>query len=62
MVLGKLPALVEGLGGGCLDIFSLNCHFSLLTPSFWEAARYRLQYCLKGPLRVHHCVKSGWGT
>ena len=66
MVLGKLPmpghptnwivvgqgltALTVGAGGGCLDIFSLVCRFSLLSPSLWETARYRLKYCLKGPL------------
>ena len=66
MVLGKLPvpgrptvwiivgqgptALAGGAGGGCLDIFSLVYHFSFLTPSLWETARYRLKYCLKGPL------------
>ena len=38
-----------GRGGGCLDIFSLICHFSFLSPSLWETARYRLKYCLKGP-------------
>ena len=37
-------------GGSCLDIFSLVCHFSFLSPSLWETARYRLKYCLKGPL------------
>ena len=29
--------------------FSLVYHFSFLTPSLWEMARYRLKYCLKGP-------------
>ena len=64
MVLGKLPvpgrpiiwitvgqgptALTVGVGGGRLDIFSLACPFSPLSP--WETARYRLKYCLKGPL------------
>ena len=43
-------ALAVGAGGGCLDIFTLICHFSSLSPSLWEAARYRLKYCLKGPL------------
>ena len=43
-------ALAVGAGGGCLDIFSLICHFSFLSPSLWETARYRLKYCLKGPL------------
>ena len=43
-------ALAVGAGGGCLDIFSLIYHFSFLSPSLWETARYRLKYCLKGPL------------
>ena len=66
MVLGKLPmpgrptiwitvgqgptALAVGAGGGCLDIFTLVYPFSPLSPSLWETARYRLKYCLKGPL------------
>ena len=65
-VLGKLPvpgrptilitvgqgptALAVGAGGGCLDIFTLISLFSSLSPSLWETARYRLKYCLKGPL------------
>ena len=43
-------ALAVGAGGGCLDIFTLNYPFSPLSPSLWEPARYRLKYCLKGPL------------
>ena len=66
MVLGKLPvpgrptiwisvgqgpiALSVGAGGGGLDIFTLVCPFFPLSPSLWETARYRLKYCLKGPL------------
>ena len=66
MVLGELPvpgrptswitvgqgptALAVGAGGGCLDIFILIFPFSPLSPSLWETARYRLTYCLKGPL------------
>ena len=66
MVLGKLPVLgrptiwitvgqgptapAVGAGGGCLDFFTLICPFSPLSPSLWETARYRLKYCLKGPL------------
>ena len=65
MVLGKLPVpvrptilitvgqgptvLAVGAGGGCLAIFTLICPLSL-SPSLWEMARYRLKYCLKGPL------------
>ena len=66
MVLGQLPvpgrptvwirvgqgptALAVGAGGGCLDIFTLIYPLSPLSPSLWETARYRLKYCLKGPL------------
>ena len=65
MVLGKLPvpgrptilitvgqgpiALAVGAGGGGLDIL-LSSILSPLSPSLWETARYRLKYCLKGPL------------
>ena len=41
-------------GWGCLDIFSLVYHFSFRSPSLWETVRYRLKYCLKGPLRPKH--------
>ena len=37
-------------GWGCLDCFSLIYDFSPLSPPLWETARYRLKYCLKGPL------------
>ena len=66
MVLGKLTvpgrptiwitvrqgptALAVGAGGGYLDIFTLIYPFFPLSPSLWEIARYRLTYCLKGPL------------
>ena len=66
MVLGGLPvpgrptiwmivgqgntALTVSVGGDCLDIFTLIYFFSLLPASLWETARYRLKYCLKGPL------------
>ena len=68
MVVGKLPepgrptiwiieeqgpiALAVGAGGGCLDIFTVLYLFFLLSPSLWETARYRLKYCLKGPLNL----------
>ena len=38
------------VGQGLFGHFSLNYHFSFLSPSLWETARYRLKYCLKGPL------------
>ena len=43
---GGPTALVVGDGGGCIDIFTLFP----LSFSLWETARYRLKYCLKGPL------------
>ena len=74
MVLGKVPvpghptlwitvgrgptALAVGAGGGCLDIFTLICPFSPLSPSLWETARYRLKYCLKGPLNQKQPTNS----
>ena len=64
-VLGKLPVLgcptfwiTVGQGpnalavgaGGVVWTFLLSSILSLLCPSLWETARYRLKYCLKGPL------------
>ena len=43
-------ALAVGAGGGGLDICTLIYAFSSPSPSLWETARYRLKYCLKGPL------------
>ena len=51
IIVGQGPiALAVGAGGGCLDIFSLLYPFSPLSPALRETARYRLKYCLKGPL------------
>ena len=51
IIVGQGPtALAVGAGGGCLDIFTLIYPFSSLSPSLWKRARYRLKYCLKGPL------------
>ena len=51
MIVGQGPiALAVGAGGVSLDILSLLYPFSFLSPSLWETARYRLKYCLKGPL------------
>ena len=78
MVLGKLPvpgrptiwmivgqgsiALAVGAGGGCLDIFTLLYPFFFISPSLWETVRYRLKYCLKGPLKpkqpTNHTTKQ----
>ena len=51
MVVGRGPtALAVGAGGDSLDIFTLIYPFSPLSPCLWKTARYRLKYCLKGPL------------
>ena len=54
ITVGQGPtALIVVAGGGCLDIFTLVYPFlSPLSPSLWETARYRLKYCLKGPLNL----------
>ena len=73
MVLGKLPvpgrptiwitvgqgptAFTVGAGGGCLDNFTFLYPFPPLSPSLWETARYRLKYCLKGPLNPKQPTK-----
>ena len=58
LIIGQGPiALAVGAGGGCLDIFSLVYLFSFLSPSLWETARYRLKYCLKGPLNPKQPTK-----
>ena len=49
ITVGQGPGALA-VGGGCLDIFTLICPFFPLSPSLWETARYRLKYCLKGPL------------
>ena len=76
ITVGQGPtALAVGAGGGCLDIFTLIYPFSSLSPSLWETARYRLKYCLKGPLNPKQptnqptkgqrptalAVGAGWG-
>ena len=56
MVLGKLPvlgrpAIALAVGaGGVVWTFLLLSILSPLSPSLRETARYRLKYCLKGPL------------
>ena len=51
ITVGQGPtALTVGWARGCLDIFTLIYPFFPLSPSLWETIRYRLNYCLKGPL------------
>ena len=57
--MGQGPSvLTVGAGGGSLDIFPLICHFSFLSTSLCETARYRLKYCLKEPLNPIQPTKS----
>ena len=72
MVLGKLPlpgcptilipvgqgpiALAVGAGWGGLDISTLIYPFT--SYCLWETARYRLKYCLKGPLNPKQQTKK----
>ena len=74
MVLGKLPVperpsnladrraraycTIVGAGEGCLDIFALIYLFSPLSPSLWKTVRYRLKYCLKGPLNPKQSISQ----
>ena len=51
MIVGQEPtALAVGAGGGLFGHFFSHLLFSLLSPSLCKTARYRLKYCLKGPL------------
>ena len=76
MVLGKLPVpgrptslITVGQGpialavgtGGVVWIFLLSSVLSPLSPSLWETARYRLKYCLKGPLNPKQPTIN-WGS
>ena len=75
MVLGKLPVpgrptnldysraraycSCNRCGWGVVWTFFLSSITSFLSPSLWETTRYRLKYCLKGPLNpepTNHCI------
>ena len=59
IIVGQGPTvLAVGAGGGCLAIFSPIYHFSFLSPSLWETARYRLKYRLKGPLAPKQSINQ----
>ena len=72
MVLGKLPvpgrptiritvgegATALAVGAGGVFFFSLVYPFSPLSPSLWETTRYRLKYCLKGPLNPYQSINQ----
>ena len=52
IIIGQGPTvLAVGAGGSCLDFFLSSIISLFFLPLFlWETARYRLKYCLKGPL------------
>ena len=50
MIVGQGPIVLAVGAGGVVRTFVLSSVFSPLSPSLWETARYRLKYCLKGPL------------
>ena len=51
MIVGQGPiVLAVGAGGGLFGHFYSALSFLFSSPSLWETARYRLKYCLKGPL------------
>ena len=78
MVLGKLPVpgrptnldysraraycACSGCGWGLFGHFLLVYHFSFLSPSLWEKARYRLKYCLKGPLSPKQLINQPYAA
>ena len=49
IIAGQGPAALTVGAGWSLDVFLLSA-ISLLSPSLWETAQYRLKYCLNGPL------------
>ena len=74
MVLGKFPvlgrptiwmivgqghiALAVGAGGGLFGHFYSPLSFLSSSPFLWGTARYRLKYCLKGPLNQKQTKKK----
>ena len=50
-IVGQGPiALAVGADGVLFGHFTLLYLFSSLSSPLWETVRYRLKYCLKGPL------------
>ena len=50
MIVGQGPTALAVGAGGVVWTFLFSSFLSLLSPSLWETARYRLKCCLKGPL------------
>ena len=50
ITVGQGPIALTVGAGGVVWTFLLSSILSPLSPSLWETTRYRLKYCLKGPL------------
>ena len=50
ITVGQGPIALAVGAGGMVWKFLLSSILSSLSPLLWETARYRLKYCLKGPL------------
>ena len=50
ITVGQGPIALEVGAGGLVWTFLLSSILSFLSPSLWETVRYRLKYCLRGPL------------
>ena len=67
ITVGQGPIALAVGAGGVVWTFLLLSDLSPLSPSLWETARYRLKYCLKGPLNPKQptkpiqCLYSLWG-
>ena len=57
MIVGQGPIALAVGAGGVVWTFLLSYPFTSLSPSLWKTARYRLQDCLKGPLK-QDCLKG----
>ena len=45
---------------GVFEHFFSHLPLSFLSPSLWRTARYRLKYCLKGPLSLKQPTNQHW--
>ena len=57
MIVGQGPIALAVGAGGVVWTFLLSSILSSLFPSLWETARYRLKYCLEGPLNPKQPTK-----
>ena len=62
ITVGQGPIALAVGAGGVVWTFLLSSILSPLSPSLWQTARYRLKYCLKGPLNpkqpTYHFYKA----